>query len=259
MRSFRYPLLAAALVLLTARPALCQTSTAPIRDPQAVALVQKAIAAMGTVPSDSTATGAIQVVEGSSSQAGTIEILTRGMNATSETISLPSGQRTVVYSNGSAKETVGSQSVIASFEAVLTDQASDFPLPLLSSLVANPDVAIHYVATETLNGTSAHHIQMWNSFASRPHLQSLAAFSERDIWLDSTSGLPLKIAYSRRTAGGTAPAIPMVVEFSNYRNAGGILFPFQIEKSCNGTLWQTIDIQNVSFNTGLTDAQFQVQ
>lgn len=259
MRLLRYPFLAAAVVLLTACSALCQTSAAPTRDPRAVALVQEAIAAMGTIPTDSTATGTIQVVEGSSSQTGTIQILTLGTNATSEIVSLPSGERGVVYSSETARETTGTQSAIASLEAVVTDQSSDFPLPLLSSLLANPDEAVHYVGAEALNGTSVQHVQMWDSFASKPHLQRLATFSERDIWIDSASGLPLKIAYSRRIEGGTAPAIPMEVEFSNYKNINGVLYPLQIQKSCNGTPWQTIDIQNVSFNSGLTEAQFQVQ
>jgi hypothetical protein len=33
----------------------------------------------------------------------------------------------------------------------------------------------------------------------------------------------------------------------------------EIQKSHNGTHWQTITIQSVSFNTGVTDAQFQVE
>jgi hypothetical protein len=87
----------------------------------------------------------------------------------------------------------------------------------------------------------------------------LASFSTTDFWLDPSSGLPLKIAYSRRAGGGAVPAIPVAVSFSNYTNVNGVLYPFQINKSFNGTPWQTITIQSVSFNTGLTAAQFQVE
>jgi hypothetical protein len=38
-----------------------------------------------------------------------------------------------------------------------------------------------------------------------------------------------------------------------------VLYPFQINKSYNGTPWEAITIQSVSFNTGLTTAQFQVE
>lgn len=249
-----------AVAFLAVPVASAQTSvTKAVRDPQAVALVQKAIAAMGPTPTDSSATGIIDITEGSDSETGTVQILTLGTDASSETISLPSGERVVVYSDLHAREVIKDQSTSTSLEAALTDQCPDFPLPLLSSLLANPDVSVRYVAAESVDGRSVQHIRLWKSFASKPQLQSLAAFSTRDVWIDPVSGLPLKIAYFRRTAGGTAPAVPMEVEFSNYNKVSGVLYPFLIQKSCNGTPWQTITIQNVSFDTGLTDAQFQVQ
>lgn len=260
MRSFRYPLLAAALVLLTARPALCQTSTAPIRDPQAVALVQKAIAAMGTVPSDSTATGAIQVVAGSTSQTGTIQISTLGITSTSETVFLASDQKTTVYSSWSAKETTNGQAVNPPVETILADQCADFPLPFLSSFLANADVTMRYIGLETLNGASAQHVQMWNTFASeRPTLQKLAAYSIHDVWFDSTSGLPVKIAYDRRLGGGAVPVIRFEIYFSAYKSLSGVMYPFLINKSFDGTPWQTITISNVTFDAGLTADQFRTE
>jgi hypothetical protein len=144
-------------------------------------------------------------------------------------------------------------------QAVLTDQCVDFPLPFLASTLANADEYIRYVGPETLNGQSVEHIQVWNSFASKPHLQKLAPFSLKDVWIADFSGLPVKIAYARRVSGGLAPSIPVEVLFSHYSNVNGIVFPFQIEKSMNGMPWQTITIETVSFSTGLTAAQFQVQ
>lgn len=60
----RYCSLLACIVLLALNvPAIAQTG--PTRDPQAVLLVQKSVAAMGGVaPSDSTATGTITLVAG---------------------------------------------------------------------------------------------------------------------------------------------------------------------------------------------------
>lgn len=257
---FRYPLVAAALVVLTACPAQCQTSAAPIRDPQAVALVQNAIATMGVVPADSTATGTIQVVAGSSSQAGTIQISTLGSTSTSETTSVPSDQKTILYSSWDAKETTNGQAVNPPLETILTDQSADFPLPFLSSFLANADVAMRYIGQETVDGISTQHIQMWNTFASqRPTLQKLSAYSIRDVWFDSTSGLPVKIAYDRRHGGGAVPVIRFEVYFSAYESVSGVLYPFLINKSFDGTPWQTIAISNVTFDTGLTADQFRTE
>ncbi len=230
------------------------------RDAQALALIQKSVTAFGTsVPLDSTATGTVTVVEGSTTQTGTIQILTRGATQTSETIFLPDGQRSVVYSNGNAKEANDKGPTNPPLELILTDQCVDFPLPLLLSVLNTSDEAYRYVGEETLDGTSTQHIQVWNTFASKPRLGKLSSFSTRDIWFDTSSGLPLKITYSRRAGGGSAPAFPVEVTFSNYTNVNGVSYPFQINKSFNGTPWLTITIQNVAFNTGLTDAQFEVE
>ncbi len=255
-------LLLSLILVLASSPHLnSQQSVVTVqRDPQAAAILQQSIAALATTsPTDSSANGMVTLVEGSTTQSGTIQILTRGVTQTMEALNLPLGQRSVTYSNGDAKEVIGSQAAIPPLELIVTDQCPDFPLPLLQSILNNSDNVFLYVGQEALNGASVHHVQVWNTFASKPRLQKLAPFSARDIWFDTSSGLPVKIAYSRRAGGGAVPAFPVEVFFSNYTNVGGVLYPFQINKSYNGTPWQTITVQNVSFNTGLTDAQFQVE
>jgi len=234
--------------------------TTPARDSQAVAILGQAVRAMGSsAPSDSTATGTITRVAGSLTENGTITILTRGTSQTAEQISVPSGQTAVIYSNGQAMETTPSGSSTAVMELAVTDQCPDFPLPWLVAALNNSDESLQYIGQETLNGAAALHVQATNTFASQPKLQKLAAFSVQDVWFDAASGLPVKLAYTRQAGGGAVPRIPVQVSFSNYSNVGGVLYPMQVQKSYNGTPSQTITIQSVSFNTGLTDAQFPVE
>lgn len=240
-----------------------QQSPAPVipkRDPTAIALLQESVGAMAaSAPSDSSATGTINIVEGSTNQSGSISIQTRGSGETAEIINLPEEQRSVIYSYGEAKEVNGTESVNLPLELILVDQSADFPLPLLSAMLSYSDESFRYIGQETLNGMMVQHIQVWNSFASKPRLQKLAPLSTRDIWFDSASHLPVKVAYSRRAGRGAVPAIPVEIDFSGYKNVDGVFYPFQINKLYNGTPWQTITIQNVSFNTGLTDSQFQAE
>jgi hypothetical protein len=232
----------------------------PERDAQAVTLLQQSIAAIAkTAPSDSSATGIVTLVEGSTTEDGTVQILTFGTSATGEILSLSNEQRTTIYSSGAVKETKGNLSVNPSMELALTDQCMDFPLPFLMFALSNPEESIHYIGLETLDGQAVQHLQVWNSFASKPRLQPLSTFSEKDIWIDPASNLPVKISWSRRAGGQGEPAFPVEVSFSNYTNSSGILYPFLIKKSFNGTPWQTITIQSVSFNTGLTATQFSVE
>jgi hypothetical protein len=242
------------------QPSSPPSPQAPQRDTQAIAILQQSVATMASIaPTDSTASGTVTIVEGSTTQSGSIQILTRGTSQTAETLTLPDGKREVVYSNGDAKEINGSGSANPPLELIVSDQCPDFPLPLLLSALNNSDESFRYIGQETLNGVAVQHVQIWNSFASKRRLQKLAPFSLKDIWIDIQSGTPLKIAYSRRAGGGAVPAIPIEVTFSNYTKVNGVLYPFQINKSMTGTPWQTITIQSVSFNTGLTATQFQVE
>jgi hypothetical protein len=222
--------------------------------------VQGSVAAMAaTIPSDSQASGTVQIIAGSETETGTIQILTRGFSQTSEQISTASGSRAIVSSQGLASETANGTLQALPMELAVTSQSPDFPLPLLGAALNNPDEAFQFIGQETLNGRAANHVRFWDTFASNPGLQSLAAFTTTDVWIDPASRLPLRISYIRRNGGGSAPRVPVDVYYSNYQNLGGVLYPFSIQKSLNGTSWTTITISSATFNVGLTDSNFPVQ
>jgi hypothetical protein len=125
---------------------------APQRDPQAFAVLQRAVTAMGgLVPSDSVATGNVVLVEGSKTEQGTIRILTRGTDQSAEQIQTPDSQRAVIYSQNWAKETRGTTVKRLPLQLVVTSQSPDFPLPLLAAAFTNPDTVVSFLGQETLN------------------------------------------------------------------------------------------------------------
>jgi len=223
--------------------------------------MQGALKALGgAVPSDSVATGMVTIVAGTKIDNGTIRILTRGTNQTSEQIQLEDGTvDAVVYSKGQANEVVHGTVNPASLELASSSQSSDYPLPLLAAAFTNPDFSFQHVGQETLeDGSPAQHIRLWNTYASNKGMQPLAEFTATDLWINATTGLPQKLTYLRRDAGGSVPRMAMGISYSDWRSVGGILYPYQIQKSWNGTPWTTITIQNVAFQTGLTDNDFPV-
>jgi hypothetical protein len=228
------------------------------KDPTAMAIVQQSVTAMGgSVPLDSTASGTVTTTAGSLTENGTVVILTRGNNQSSEQIGTPSGVATI-YSQGNASQVQGTTVTPVSLELAVTAQCSYFPLQLLANAINDPDWAFAYVGLESLNGATAHHIQFWDTFASVPQFAALATFSQRDIWIDAGSNLPLQVSYSDHTAQGAAAATAIDIMLGNFVNFGGTFYPTTIQKSVNGTPWATITITNVVFNTGLTDANFPV-
>lgn len=236
-----------------------QSASAPRRDSQAIALLQASVRAMGgNVPSDSVATGSVVVVAGSLTTSGTVRILTRGTDQSSEQFQSPSTTGSVTYSRGSAAETTNGATRQLSLERSSTSQSLCFPLQFLVGALANPDESVQYIGPEPIGAQSTQHVRVRDTYASRSTLQSLANFTIYDVWVDSATGLPVRISTVRREGGGSSPGIAFDVSYSNYQTVTGILFPFTVQQSLNGTPWKTITITSVQPNTGLTDADFPV-
>lgn len=239
-----------------------QPTTTVQRDRQAVAVLHKALSAMGgSVPADSVATGTVTIVAGTKTDNGTIRIQTRGIDQASEQIQLSDGTlNAVVFSKGQANEVVQGAVNLTSLELASSSQSADYPLPLLAAAFNNPDCSFRYVGQETLDdGSTTQHVRFWNTYASNPGMLPLSEFTTKDLWVNATTGLPQKLTYLRREAGGpAAPRMAIGISYSDWRGVGGVIFPYQIQKSWNGTPWTTITIQNVAFQTGLTDNDFPV-
>jgi len=239
-----------------------QTSTtaqSPQRDSQATALLQAAIQAMGgTAPSDSVALGSVSLLEGSLTTSGTIRILTRGTIQTSVQVQANAKAWSVVYSNGQATRTEERSSTVLPLELAATSQSAYLPLPFLSHLLGNPDVAHEYMGPETVSGELVQHIRTWDTFSSTPSLHFLSGFTVTDIWFDTSTNLPKTVSFVRRDGGGSTPKIPITVSYSEFQKVNGVVYASQIQESVNGTPWATIMLRSIAVNTGLTDADFPV-
>jgi hypothetical protein len=251
------------IVFLVTIPTFAQTPTSAstlVRDPQALALLQGAAAAMGkSTPSDSMATGTITTVAGPTMDTGTVKILTKGTAESAVQVQMASGSNwSIIYANGQANKVGGSGNISLSLEQAASSQSSFFLLPLISGILTNQDACYQYVGLEAINGTSAQHVRVWNSFNSTANMQFLSSFTTLDIWFDATSGLPSQVSFISRSGGGSTPKIPITVSYSNYQTVNGVLYPYQIQQTINGTLWATISIQSVIFNSGLSDSSFPV-
>jgi hypothetical protein len=246
--------------LLLAFPALAQqTATIVQRDPQAVSAIQNSVVAMApSQPLDSTAIGNVTIVEGSETFQGNVQILTRGTSQTSIQFQTPSQKWSIIFSGGQANRVESGTTTVLPLELAATSQSLYFPLPYLSGLLSNQDYSLQYVGQESVGSVLANHVRVQNTFNSQPLNELLSEFTIADIWLDSSSALPVKISMTRRYGGGSAPKIPISFVYSNYQRTSGVQYPFTVQEYVTQTLWATTTIHSVSFNTGLTDANFPV-
>lgn len=227
------------------------------RDPQAVALLQRSLAAMGGgVPSDCVVSGRVTIVAGSDTSTGSIRILARGFDQIAEQIETAGQSRSEVYSQQSGTISIDGAPDSMPLETAVSAQPVDVPLFAVAAVLSNPDFSVRVVGREVIGAIDVYHLQTANTFASKPGFGRFASMAARDLWIDATSYLPLRISYSVRTVrSGEVPDV-IEVSFSDYRTVGGLQFPYLIRKSLNGTPWTTIQVEQVAMNTGLSDADF---
>jgi hypothetical protein len=249
------------VVILVVAPSLLVVAqqAPPQRDPQAMAIATQAYKALGgALPVDSRAVGNYDRVSGSSEDTGGIEILTRGSDQTSEKLTNSSGTSQTVYSRGYASQR--DQGVVSRLplEKSLASDSAAFPLVVIARAILDANSTVQFVATESVDGVSANHIRICPASPDQ-NFSDIVSFAAKDVWISTDSGLPVKIAYQRYDAQGSAPPMPIAVFFGNYQLVGGVRYPFQVQESVNGTPYIAISITGVAFGVGLTDEDFTLR
>jgi len=227
------------------------------RDQPAINDVSGSIDALGTsLPADSTATATVQMADGESA---TLTIKMRGTTQTTEIFSSAAGTTEKTFSADAAAIKNSGTVTPVSMEMAGSSNSCIYPLPLLVEAMNNADYSLEWVGEETVNGTSAAHIKISNTFHSSPNLHGVARFTTKDIWIDSTSHLPVRISYEEREASGAVAGVAVQLDFTSYQTVDGRKFPQSISRHYNGTDWGTLNIQQVQFNSGLTDSDFAIE
>ena len=245
-----------ASVCLILVPSFGQQS--PRRDPAAVSVALQAYNALGGILSvDSRAQGAYDRTIGSSEDTGTIEILTRNYNQTSEELTSSTGTTRTVYSRGYGSQWNGASSTPLALEKSLASSSIIFPQVVIAPAVQDPNSTVLLIGAETVNGVLTNHIRICGSSPDQ-NFADIVSFATKDVWVATDSGLPIEISVQVFDSQG-APPVPVTAFFSNYRSVSGVLYPFRAEVWMNGTFYNSITISNVAFGVGLTDQDFPLR
>jgi hypothetical protein len=237
-----------------------QSTSAQQRDPQAIALLQSSVRAMGgNVPLDSVANGTVLQTAGSLSTTGNIRILTRGTEQTSDDIQWPNCTDSNVYSSQRSVRVACGNSSALSMEEAATNQGAYSPMMLIAHFLNESDSAIQLVRLEVVSGKNTAHLRLSETYSSSAVLQRVAPFSVRDLWLDTSTALPVQLQYVQSTGQGSADQHrTFLLQYSTYQSANGYGYPSTIQVRLNGVPWRTIAVTSLSLNTGLTDGDFPV-
>jgi len=259
-------LLVSLLIPATAIHAQQPTPAAP-RDAQAVLLLQRSLAALtGTATvNDVTLTGTATRTAGSDNESGTVTLKATAVGQGRVDLSLSSGPRSEVIDISQAPP-IGSWSgpdgtwhPIAG-QNLFADPTWFFPTFLIHRALSAPSYAISPMDAETKDGVAVEHLKIYQqSGLSSQQAALMQGLSQIDIYLNSSTLLPVSILFHAHPDTDALVNIPTQINFSNYQAVQGISVPYRIQKYIQNGLVLDMALTSVELDTGLTGSDFQAQ
>jgi hypothetical protein len=255
-------------VFVSSLVATAQTaSTAPQasaqRDPQAVSILTQALAASGGQSvvagiQDFTASGNITYNWDSVAQ-GTVTVKGRGLHEFRIDATLSDGLHSSVTNLTASfqKNPDGSISPLPSQNLVKPAIAT---CPLFQVLAALQDTSINltYGGLVSHNGQQVYDVLEQKSFSATGDPGSaLSSISKAHIFIDPNALTVVSILDTAYRRDGEAGGFPHETQFSAYQSINGILVPFSVIDLIAGQQTMSIQLTQVTFNTGLTDSVFE--
>jgi hypothetical protein len=244
-----------------------QTTSSPTRDTQAVSLANQALSALvGSTPiTDATVQGTASLTAGSDQESGSAMLEARAGYESKVVLSLSGGQRSEVR-NGAGAPPQGKWSGSDAtwhtmpLHSCWTDPAWFFPALTLQSALNDQQISFTYVGQETKDGVAVQHIQI-SRLASGQTVTAtslIQRLSQVDLYLDSTTHLPVAIDFNIHPDTDAGLNQPVEVQFSGWQPVNGIQVPSRIQKFLQGSLTLDLTALTISVNTGLPQSDFTI-
>lgn len=241
------------------------SSSAPApRDPQAIVLIQRSLAAItGTTSiNDITLSGSVTRIAGSDSDLGTVTLKATALGQAKIDLNLPSGQRSEITDISQAPPTGSWSGPDGTWHTTAnhnlwTDPTWFYPTFLIGRVLSNSGYAISVADSQTLNGAAVQHITVTQQFSvPQQQLALLQGLSKVDIYLDSSNLLPVAMAFNIHPDNDALTNIPIRIEFANYQTVQNAQVPYHIQRFINNGLALDLTVSTVQINTGLTASDF---
>jgi len=238
-----------------------QSTSSPQRDPQALAVLQQAVAAMGGPTAMAqiqsvVAQGSVVPAPGTSAPSGSFIWEDQFTTQSHEfKATFQSGSLTQVFVSGHGSPGLVSNGKITKFAPYVASTTLPFHIPavVLAGLLANTNCNIAFLGPTTLNGQTAVHIHLHID----TDLLQLTS-SVQDWYFDPNTALPLRVEYRIPDTHLAFKYATIDADFSDYRAAQGSLIPFHIATSEDGNPRNTFSIASVSINSPVSTSDFDL-
>jgi hypothetical protein len=232
-----------------------------LRDPQAVAVLQTSIAALGggtqPIPPSITAVGTYTDFAGASYQ---VRLMTLGIDKVRWETDLPNGTVvSIIRGRGGWKQDVDGTSMLSVADTVGQGN-ENLPLLALVKWATSPNVLVSLVGTESSAGVSQYHVSLTEGrdpTAPTDAEKILRAVRLCELYIDQQTNLPARLRYYEHP-GDWRRSVPVDLVFSDYRTVAGLLFPFTLTRYSAGQKVNLIQLTSVGSAGRLSDDLFWV-
>lgn len=261
MRKFRALIAGVFLGLLAPDLVVAQQAgSTPPRDSQALSLISGFLSASGGAnaingATDFSASGNVVFHWADQDVSGTATLKIRGMNQLKLETTVPDGHPTWVVNEGAGKF-VDSQGNIHPIPVrdAQSLASSILPLAYLARVVADERVGVTYLGLVNHNGLQVQQIDL-RGFASDRDPSRFHEF-RRSLFMDPNTGSLLSILDETATEG--LAKVPHEVRYTNYKTVQGVTLPMSISDFVGGQNTFDLQLQQVSFSSGVSSSEFGV-
>ncbi|MCU1284063.1 MAG: hypothetical protein JWO13_413 [Acidobacteriales bacterium] len=208
----------------------------------------------GHIPADVTATGSMIFLdaEGKPSLSTPLTLQARGNGQISLELDESGKKHRMVAAGPLAASSSGPL-----FLPVHAVKSIAFPFMTDLTAANDPNVNVEILSADSI---SPNKLKLWREPSNLKKLTKAEVEGEREfstliVWLSPESSVPLQIEY-RKGTGSLIHGTPCIRKFSDYRPVQGIMVPFHQEEWVDGAMIYAINFAEVSFDKGLTDADF---
>lgn len=257
---FTRVLLSFFLTTLILSPIKAQT-TGPVRDPNGVALANRAIQALAgsTALSDITIQATATYIAGSDLETGTATLVALGNQQSAVTLNLADGQRQEIR-NGGAGVWVGADGTAhaMAMHNCFIDADWFFPAFSLVALATDPTLIITLVGQELHEGQQVYHLVLSHNLPEQ--IPNVALLVQRvttmHLYLDAVSLLPAALDFNTHPDTDADTNFPVEIRFSAYQSSNGVQAPTRIQKYVQNSLVLDLAVSGVAVNSGVPASVF---
>jgi len=245
-----------------------QNQNSPGGDPKALSLAARSLASMtsGTMLTGATLTGTAKRTVGTDTDSGSAVLKVRSATGTRLDLGLAKGQLTEIHNTqtGAPKHYwFGPDQVVhrAPLHNSWVDAGWYFPPVSVVSMLSDPLMVLSYLGHETRSGVPVEHLRASRHLSGQdPAVTALVQrLSTIDLYIDSSSTLPVAVAFAGHPDNDAGVNFPIEIRFSNYQSMNGAQVPMQIEELVDGGTCLTISFSSITLNSGFSDSDFQIR